>query len=185
MKNKYLFSVVVAIWILGSMAVPDPRIVEPQKNVLEAQAKKIINHIEDAKALVYDDYRQSLMDANSSNNAVDTAPIQEVEIEIEDEGYYIAEDSVQESGLIYVGTYEITAYEWTGNPCANGNYPTEGYTVACNDLPFGTRVYIDGVGERVVEDTGGGGYGWMDIYMGDVDACYEWGRQYREVWVVE
>ena len=89
--------------------------------------------------------------------------------------------------MTYLGTYEITAYEETGNCCANGNYPTVGYTIACNSLDFGTKVYIDGVGERVVEDRGGPSHGnnWIDLYLGDVVACYEWGIQYRDVWLVE
>lgn len=85
----------------------------------------------------------------------------------------------------YVGTYELTAYTWTGNPCANGEYPTSGYTVACNSLPIGTRVYIEGVGERVVEDTGGMGGGVVDIYMDSYDSCIQFGRQSANVYVIE
>lgn len=87
---------------------------------------------------------------------------------------------------IYLGEFQITAYEETGNACANGNYPTVGYTIACNSLDFGTRVYIEGVGERVVEDRGGShGDNWIDLYLGDVSACYEWGIQYCDVWLIE
>ena len=86
-----------------------------------------------------------------------------------------------------MGVYEITAYEWTGNPCANGNYPTEVYTVACNSLPFGTVVYIEGIGYRTVEDRGADWHSptWIDLYLGDVDACYSFGRQYLNVYIVE
>ena len=98
-------------------------------------------------------------------------------------------DSVDESGdesLEYIGTFEMTAYEWTGSPCANGNYPQTGYTVACNSLPLGTQVYIEGVGYRVVEDRGAEWHSdyWMDLYLGDVDACYEWGVRTVEVYIV-
>ena len=95
-------------------------------------------------------------------------------------------DESGEESLEYLGTFEMTAYEWTGNPCANGNYPEAGYTVACNSLPLGTRVYIEGVGYRVVEDRGAEwhSYNWMDLYLGDVIACYEWGIRTVEVYVV-
>ena len=98
-------------------------------------------------------------------------------------------DSVDESGdesLEYIGTFDMTAYEWTGSPCANGNYPTVGYTVACNSLPLGTTVYIEGVGYRVVEDRGAEWHGdwWMDLYLGDVDSCYAWGVRSVDVYVV-
>lgn len=85
----------------------------------------------------------------------------------------------------YLGNFMITAYEWTGSPCANGNYPSEGYTIACNSLPMGTRVYIEGVGERVVEDRGGGGSDWIDLYLGSESACWDWGVRYRDVWIVD
>lgn len=92
----------------------------------------------------------------------------------------------QEDSREYLGVFQITAYEWTGNPCANGRYPTVGYTVACNSLPLGTRVYIDGVGERVVEDRGASWHAsnWMDLYLGDVSSCNAWGVQSRNVYIV-
>ena len=85
-----------------------------------------------------------------------------------------------------LGSFQITAYEWDGSKCANGRYPTEGYTVACNSLPLGTRVYIEGIGERVVEDRGATWHSdsWMDLYLGDVSACNEFGVQYRNVYVI-
>lgn len=84
-----------------------------------------------------------------------------------------------------LGTYELTAYEWTGNPCSNGNYPTEGYTVACNSLALGTRIYIEGYGEYVVEDRGGMAGNVIDIYMGDYDSCIQFGRRSASIYLLE
>lgn len=84
-----------------------------------------------------------------------------------------------------IGSYELTAYTWTGNTCANGEYPTDGVTIASNTLPLGTRVYIEGLGERVVQDTGGMGSGVIDVYMDSYDACIQFGRQNAEVYVLE
>ena len=94
-------------------------------------------------------------------------------------------DPFEEMELL--GEWRITAYAATGNPCANGNYPTLGYTVACNSLPFGTEVYIDGVGFRTVEDRGPGWLGseWCDLYLGEYTACVQWGNQMRKVWRVK
>lgn len=85
---------------------------------------------------------------------------------------------------VYIGNYELTAYTWTGNPCANGNYPTSGYTVACNSLPLGTRIHIDGYGDYVVEDRGGMAGNVIDIYMDSYDACIQFGRRSAEVYVI-
>lgn len=86
--------------------------------------------------------------------------------------------------LEYAGIFELTAYEWTGNPCANGNYPTTGYTVASNYFPLGTRLYIEGLGEYTVEDTGGMALDVIDIYMGDYNSCIEFGRRQAGIYVI-
>ena len=93
------------------------------------------------------------------------------------------ESSSVEGGSL--GTYELTAYTWTGNPCANGEYPTDGITIASNTIPLGTRVYIEGIGERVVQDHGGMGGGVIDVYMDSYDACVQFGRQNADVYIVE
>lgn len=84
-----------------------------------------------------------------------------------------------------LGIYELTAYEWTGNPCSNGNYPTEGYTVACNSIALGTRIYIEGYGEYTVEDRGGMAGNVIDIYMGDYDSCIQFGRRSASIYLLE
>lgn len=99
--------------------------------------------------------------------------------------YDNAQAEAAPEGASYLGNYELTAYEWTGNPCANGNYPTEGLTIASNTLPLGTRVYIEGIGERTVEDTGGMPGNVIDIYMGDPGTCVQFGRQNAEVYILE
>ena len=123
------------------------------------------------------------MPADAVRNEPESVVYAEAEEVIEPEE--IAEESHEEE-LEYLGTFEMTAYEWTGNPCANGNYPEVGYTVACNSLPLGTTVYIEGVGYRVVEDRGAEWHGsnWIDLYLGDVDSCREWGVQSVEVYIV-
>lgn len=84
-----------------------------------------------------------------------------------------------------LGVWRLIAYEWTGDPCANGNFPSRDYTVASVDLPLGTRIYIDGYGEFTVEDTGAFPSGTIDIYLGDPDECDIFGVQYANVYLVE
>lgn len=104
---------------------------------------------------------------------------------------YVCADFVQTenptSSMEPLGEWHITAYTWTGYPCANGSYPQAGYTVACNSLPMGTIVYIEGVGIRTVEDRGPASMGdaWVDIYMDTVDECVQWGSQSRQVWRIK
>lgn len=83
----------------------------------------------------------------------------------------------------YLGVYELTAYEYTGSACANGNMPSAGYTVACNSLPLGTRIYIEGYGYYVVEDRGGMAGNVIDIYLGDKASCIQFGRRSANVYL--
>lgn len=86
----------------------------------------------------------------------------------------------------YLGSWHITAYTHTGNVCANGNYPTAGYTVASNSLDFGTQVYIKGIGFRTVEDRGPESLGseWIDLFCDGYSECVSFGSQYLDVWLV-
>ena len=96
---------------------------------------------------------------------------------------------VSPDGLRYVGTYNLTAYPWTDDPCADGVYPEEGYTAACNDPALWNKwVYIEGVGERYIHDTGDPavmGTDTIDIFIYDAGACIEFGRQSGAVYVIE
>ena len=66
---------------------------------------------------------------------------QQGENEIQEEVEY----AVKSSGVTMDSrTFEITHYTHTGNNTASGVYPVAGRTVACNSLPFGTIVEING-----------------------------------------
>lgn len=84
----------------------------------------------------------------------------------------------------YLGTYRCTGYVATGNACASGVMPESGVTIASNSLPMGTKVYIEGIGERVVEDTGGMDVGTLDIFCNSVDECYALTGNY-DVYIIE
>lgn len=100
----------------------------------------------------------------------------------------------------YRGTFTVTAY--TAGPESTGKRPgdpaygitasgaevEEGRTIAADwkVLPPGTRVYIEDVGERVVEDKGGAIKGQkIDLYIADLDEALEWGRQEKALYVIE
>lgn len=95
-------------------------------------------------------------------------------------------ETVTQDGMTYLGTYELTAYMETGNSCADGVYPSTGYTVACNDPSLWHRwIYIEGLGTYFVHDTGGmPSYNIIDVYMGTYDACVSFGRQSANVYLL-
>lgn len=91
----------------------------------------------------------------------------------------------------YLGQYTIYAYcpcvkccGKTNGITASGTIATEGRTIA-STLPFGTKLYIEGVGERVVEDRGGGiGTGKIDIFMSDHETALKFGVRKLDVYEV-
>lgn len=96
--------------------------------------------------------------------------------------------------MVYAGEYTIVAYcaeqyphICGGNPTtASGEPVTPGVTVAADPavLPLGTRVYIDGVGERVVQDTGGAIHGQkIDLAVESHAEAVDWGVQHKGVWI--
>lgn len=64
---------------------------------------------------------------------------------------------------------------------ASGRYAQAGRTIAMDDVPFGTRVEIDGH-TYIVEDRFGGGYtNRIDIYMDTKSEAFQWGRRHLKV----
>lgn len=96
-------------------------------------------------------------------------------------------------------TFEVTAYtagpESTGKRpgdngygiTASGESVRDNYTVACPpSMAFGTRLEIEGVGERVCTDRGGAiTEGRLDIYMTELQDALTFGRQQLKVRIME
>lgn len=96
--------------------------------------------------------------------------------------------------LTPLGTFTATAYcscsictgVYSTGYTASGTWATEGRTVACNILPFGTQIYIEGYGYYIVEDTGWSPYGdaWLDIFYSSHDSALAFGVRNVEVYLV-
>ncbi len=91
-----------------------------------------------------------------------------------------------------LGSFVVTAYsdceicqgKWVGTT-ATGVAPQAGVTIAVDPkvIPLGTRVYIEGVGWRIAQDTGGAVKGKrIDLFLESYQAALNWGRQTKEVW---
>ena len=95
--------------------------------------------------------------------------------------------------MTYIGTWTATAYcgcpeccgAYSSGYTASGTLATEGRTIACNALPIGTQVSVNGH-TYIVEDTGYTPYGdaWIDIYFDSHDAALAFGVQQVDVYVL-
>lgn len=94
---------------------------------------------------------------------------------------------------VYLGTYRTTGYDLCRFCCgktdgitASGVKAEVGRTCAApRDLPFGARLYIEGVGYRTVEDRGGAIRGKkIDVLCANHSACYAI-TGWRNVWVIK
>ncbi len=102
-----------------------------------------------------------------------------------------AEDSWE--AVTYLGTWTATAYcscpiccgDYSTGYTASGTLATEGRTIACNSLPMGTQVLIDG-NTYTVEDTGYSPYGdaWIDIFFESHDSALAYGVRPVDVYLV-
>lgn len=104
------------------------------------------------------------------------------------------EPASEEQNMTFFATCTISGYcscpecagVWAGGPTASGAYPTDGWTCASNSLPFGTIVYIEGIGTRCVEDRGDSNMddAWIDLYFENHESAQNVGLQYRDVYIV-
>ena len=87
----------------------------------------------------------------------------------------------------FLGTWRVTAYAATGNMTASGTWPEIGRTLATNDLPFGSLVYVSGNGIWCVEDRGPEYMGseWCDLFLGDIGDCIAWGDQRLDIYLLQ
>lgn len=102
----------------------------------------------------------------------------------------------EEYELVYLGNFRLTAYcaELYPHICGegkgitvSGTTATPGRTIGVNPsvIPYGTEVYIEGVGWRVAEDTGGGiGYQHIDILVDTHENALALGVNSGGVWML-
>jgi 3D (Asp-Asp-Asp) domain-containing protein len=111
--------------------------------------------------------------------------------EIADDGAEDREiETVQQSnGESYVITAYCACVQCCGKTdgiTASGVKAVEGVTVATvKSIPFGTKIYIDGVGERIVQDRGGAIKGnRIDLYFENHQEAWNFGRQTKQVTIL-
>lgn len=95
----------------------------------------------------------------------------------------------------YIGEYTITAYCCEkyphicgGGNTATGNPPIAELTCAVTDLktfPYGTIIYIEDVGIRIVQDTGGFHSNKIDVAVETHEEAVRWQNKKHKVWIIK
>lgn len=97
------------------------------------------------------------------------------------------EEVKESSNLVSLGKFKLTAYCPCSKCCgksdgitASGTKATQGRTVACNSLPIGTKIRINGH-DYIVEDRG---TSHIDIFFSSHSEALNFGVRYAEVFKV-
>ena len=91
-------------------------------------------------------------------------------------------------GYQYLTNGKVTAYAPTGRRTSTGTVPKPGRTIAMDPkvAPPNSKVYIEGVGERIVEDSGSAlrkGRIKADVFMGNKGECRNFGKKSLNIYI--
>jgi len=89
-------------------------------------------------------------------------------------------------GFAYTRKLVVKAYSYTGGGTTAMGTPARVGEIAVDPrvIPLGSKVYIEGVGVRYAEDTGGNIKGnTIDIYMNTLSECRSWGVRYVTIYI--
>jgi len=132
-------------------------------------------------------------DSGTGSSSAEVESVQTPEIDVERTVGYSSSYSSDGSGTL-LGNFKLTFY----CPCsicngrsdgktANGSMMAEGRTIAVDKsiIPLGSRIYIEGFGEFIAEDTGSAILGErIDICVASHERAYELGVQYGDVYLL-
>jgi 3D (Asp-Asp-Asp) domain-containing protein len=87
--------------------------------------------------------------------------------------------------LNFLGDFLVTCYDLSGLTRTGATAGIQSAAVDPGVIPLGTQIYVDGVGVRTADDTGGAIVGdHVDIWEPTFGQCAAWGAQQRAVYTV-
>jgi 3D (Asp-Asp-Asp) domain-containing protein len=96
-------------------------------------------------------------------------------------GYWLATGRARRTPL---GTFVATCYSGGGTTASGAPTSMSDVAVDPNVIPMGTHIWIDGIGSRIAQDTGGAIKGRrLDIWEPSNGQCVQFGRQAVQVYL--
>jgi 3D (Asp-Asp-Asp) domain-containing protein len=87
--------------------------------------------------------------------------------------------------LNFLGDFLVTCYDLNGVTKSGVIAGPQSAAVDPGVIPLGTQIYVDGIGVRTADDTGGAIVGdHVDIWEPTFGQCAAWGAQQRAVYSV-
>jgi hypothetical protein len=119
---------------------------------------------------------EEVVEESSTEESIDPPIVEEEPVAVEE---------TEPLEMEYLGNLYITGYVATGNPTASGPYPYVGGVAMSRSygLPWGTTIYIDGLGYYTLFDTGCS-YGVVDVFCNTIPECYDL-TSWRDVYIVK
>lgn len=181
MDKKVILIIVLFVILVAACVFEDARAMELKKQYLIESEKNALLELE------IDEVCQEL------NEAIEN-------IRAAEQNLMETTDRIEQSkslGMRYIGEYRCTAYCCEKYPhiCGGGGNTASGkpvqadVTVAVGDLktlPYGTFIYIEGVGTRIVQDTGHLAKNQIDVAVDTHDhALHFEGQGVHKVYILE
>lgn len=89
------------------------------------------------------------------------------------------------AAMSYLGNFTVTCYDNYGVTASGAEAGMQSVAVDPAVIPLGTQIYVDGVGQRIADDTGGDVIGdHVDIWEPSYAQCVDWGVRTRAVFRV-
>lgn len=155
-----------------------------------------VNEAENSAKEVKEKYERLKEKYQSAKDEIDKLQDDIVNTQAQSTSIYGSDVVVGNAYGNYAGEFTITYYCGENYPhecgtsngiTASGATATVGVTVAAdpNVLPIGTEIYIDGIGNRIVQDTGGAIIGnRIDVFVGSHSEALQNGTHIAQVYYI-